>query len=357
MARRRRRDWGRGWVEVRPRASGVRYVARWREGDGTRSRTFGDEGEAWDFLDDRARDLRRGVDRAERTVDDALRVWERQRAGRWSDATRYTYRRLVKRHILPWFGGRKLSALTVDELRLWVESLGEGGKAREAGQVLRAVLAVAVGEGWLTVSPMRGIRLARVRPSRQRVWSTAEVRAVLRAVRGDAWWRAFYALALTTGMRRGELLALDWDDVDLDGRTVLIRRTVTTDAHGVPMVGEATKGRRARRVTLTALAVAAVTALPERAGLVLGRDGQLTTATYVHNNHKRWCRVAGVPELRVHDLRHTCATLLLAQGVPVKVVADILGHSSATITMDIYQHTTDAMHRQAADALGDALED
>lgn len=357
MGRRRRRDWGRGWVERRVRSSGVRYVARWREGEATRSRTFESEHDAWDFLDDRARRERRGVPVEERTVEDAIRMWEAQRGSRWSEATVYTYRRVVRWHILPWFGGRKLRALTPDEMRLWVESMGTKSKAREAGQIMKAVLNVAVGEGWLPSSPMRGVRLARVRRKRYQVWTDGEARAVLRKVRDDPWWRAFYTLALTAGLRRGELLALDWNDVDLDARTAVIRRTVTTDRAGVAVIGTETKSRRVRRVTLALPAVEALRAMPEREGLVFARNGDKATETWVFNNHKRWCRAAGVPEIRVHELRHTCATLLLHEGVPVKVVSDLLGHSSASITMDIYQHTTDAMHRQAVDRLGDLFED
>lgn len=355
MAKRRRREWGRGWVETRTRASGVRYVARWREGEATRSHTLpagASEADAWDWLDDRARAERRGVAVPDRTVDDAVTLWREQRRDGWSSSTRFTYNRLVRLHVEPWFGGRKLSALTPDEMRLWVD-----GALPEAVTVMRTVLEVAVREGWLPASPMRSVRVPRRKRRRHQVWSPTECKAMLDAVKDDPWWRAFYALMLSTGIRRGELLSLKWSDVDLDGSTIFVRSTVTSDEQGRPIQGETTKGKRARRIALTPQAVDALTRLPERAGYVFVRHGEMGTARYANEGHRRWCRVAGVRYIRLHDLRHSVATLLLDAGVPVKVVSDMLGHASAVTTMDIYQHATAEMHRAAVGRLGDLFED
>lgn len=355
VAKRRRREWGRGWVETRTRASGVRYVARWREGEATRSHTLpagASEADAWDWLDDRARAERRGVAAPDRTVDDAVTLWREQRESSWSSATRYTYARLVRLHVEPWFGGRRLSALTSDEMRLWVD-----GALPEAVAVMRSVLGVATREGWIAASPMRSVAVPQRKRRKYQVWSTTECKVILGAVKDDLWWRAFYAVMLSTGVRRGEILSLMWSDVDLDGATVLVRSTVTTDERGRPIQGETTKGKRTRRIALNRQAVDALKRLPERTGYVLSRHGDMASRGYVNDGHRRWCRIADVRPIRVHDIRHTVATILLDAGVPVKVVSDMLGHGSAVTTMDIYQHATAEMHRAAVGQLGDLFED
>jgi integrase len=186
---------------------------------------------------------------------------------------------------------------------------------------------------------------------------------------------ALYVLAVHCGLREGELLALRWEDVDLeaDRPAVLVRRTLTRGEEGRGwVVGASTKSGKGRRVRLTQHAASTLKdhrkrQLEERMrlaglwqdqGLVFPNEtGSLFNPSNLRNrSFKRIKARSGVREdLRFHDLRHTCATLLLGEGVNAKVVSEMLGHASITITLNIYSHVLPDMQDSAADAMEAAL--
>lgn len=170
-------------------------------------------------------------------------------------------------------------------------------------------------------------------------------------------------------MRLGELLALRWEDVDLERGTLAARRTATRAADGRFTVGEP-KGGRSRQVALAPEAIAALRrhrarqaerrlrlgALWQDPGLVFDRgDGSGLTHQAVGERMRRRVARLGLPPIRFHDLRHSAATLLLEMGVHPKIVSELLGHAGISITMDRYSHVTEAMHREAAGQLGELL--
>jgi integrase len=179
-------------------------------------------------------------------------------------------------------------------------------------------------------------------------------------------------------MRRGEALAPRWRDVDLDAGRLAVRRSVgvvKAKGAGERLVEGPTKTGRSRVVDLDAGTVAALRAYRAARGrlaLDLVRDSALVLSNLdgAHRHPERFSRrFAGqvvqarealeeerLPAIRLHDLRHTHATLLLADGVPVKVVSERLGHASATITLTVYQHVHPGMGREAADRFGALLE-
>ena len=182
------------------------------------------------------------------------------------------------------------------------------------------------------------------------------MRKLLEAVRGDKL-EALYVLAITTGMRSGELLQLRWEDVDLQARTlqVRLRRTVVNGRIEPP---ETMKGRRSIRLSRTSVGALRQ---HERVSewVFCSRAG---TSISVHNLHNRsWkplLRKADLPlDTRFHDLRHTCATLLLTRGVHPKIVQELLGHSSISITLDTYSHVLPNMQEKAVEAMEDVLGD
>ena len=192
---------------------------------------------------------------------------------------------------------------------------------------------------------------------------------MLEAARGHRL-EALYMLALSTGMRQGELLALKWDDVDLEGGVLRARRTLTKTGK-VYAIGEP-KTKNSRRVIR--LSGAAVEALRGHLSRQLGemermgslyRPGGLVFATEVgtiinpSNVRNRSLRLllkaAGLRPVRFHDLRHTCATLLLSKNVNPKIVSEMLGHASVSITLDVYSHLMPDMQDKAAKALEEIL--
>jgi integrase len=159
-------------------------------------------------------------------------------------------------------------------------------------------------------------------------------------------------LAVTTGMRSGEILGLQWRDVDLDVGTLQVRRTVFNGTVSSPKTARSNRGIRLPKV-----AVDALRQQPRHSEWVFSSKNGTTLS--VHNLHNRsWKPLltrAGLPDIRFHDLRHTCATLLLSKGVHPKLVQELLGHSSIEITLDTYSHVLPNMGDRAADAMDDTL--
>ena len=177
-------------------------------------------------------------------------------------------------------------------------------------------------------------------------------------------------LAITTGLRRGELLGLRWDDADLEGGTLRVGRALVREG-GRYSMGETKTKRGRRRVNLTPRTVGVLKdhrkrQLEERMKLAgLHEDHGLIFATnvgtpvnpenLVKRSFKPLLKKAELTEIRFHDLRHTCATLLLGRGVHPKLVQELLGHATIAMTLDTYSHYLPSMGDQAASAMGDAL--
>jgi len=206
-------------------------------------------------------------------------------------------------------------------------------------------------------------------PKEMRPLSPTEARRFLDAARGERF-EALYVLAITTGMRQGELPALRWQDVDLENATISIRRTLTRDGGRVTMGEPKTKKRR-RSIRLTPQATEAlkehlklqlrdVEILGDRyddRGLVFAPEsGTLINPSNLRNrSFKPLLKRAGLPDICFHDLRHTCATLLLSQGTHPKLVQELLGHATIAMTLDTYSHFLPSMGDQTVRAMEAAL--
>jgi integrase len=175
---------------------------------------------------------------------------------------------------------------------------------------------------------------------------------------------ALYVLAVATGLRQGELLGLHWEDVDLDAATIAIRRQLSEDGGVLELVEpKSDKGRR--RVELPEFAVSALHAHRDRmlaeglgaAPLVFcdSQGNPLRKSNLLRRSFKPFLERAELPEIRFHDLRHTAATLLLAQGVHPKIVQERLGHAQISLTLDTYSHVLPSMQKEAANKLDDLL--
>jgi integrase len=199
--------------------------------------------------------------------------------------------------------------------------------------------------------------------------SAEEVRRLLAAATDDRL-EALWVLAVHTGMRQGELLALKWTDVDLEAGKISVRRTLTRES-GHHTLGEPKTKKSRRTVKLTGAATEVLRSHLSRQmadmdqlgdlyrdqGLVFTTDSgaPLNPSNVRNRNLRRLTRKAELPEIRFHDLRHTCATLLLSRNVHQKIVQEMLGHSTVAITLDTYSHVLPGMGDQAATAMEDAL--
>ena len=190
--------------------------------------------------------------------------------------------------------------------------------------------------------------------------------------RGDRL-EALFVVAVTCGLRLGELLGLRWGDIDLEARRLTVRRQLQRARDGSGLVFSPTKNKKNRTIRLGNHGIEALKAhrqrqseerrlakglLPESDLVFVTTQGTpLDPSNLVARSFKPLLRRAGLPDIRFHDLRHVCATLLLSQGVSVKVVQEVLGHSSVSVTMDVYSHVLPDMQEKAAAAMDGLLSD
>jgi len=284
-----------------------------------------------------------------------------------------SYASLVRLHVCPTLGSTKLSALTPAHVQtLYRRKLDEDLAPKSVKYIhttLHRALRQATRWGLVPRNAAAEANPPRVRTPEMSPLSPAQARTLLAAAEGNRL-EALYVLAVSTGMRQGELLGLGWEDVDLDARTVRVRRTLTLAKGGPRLTEPKTKGSR-RSIRLTVSAVDALERHQARQqsesaarghgwntlGLVFcTRQGTPIRRDNPHDKHwKPLLGRAGVPDIRFHDLRHTCATLLLTKGVHPNIVSEMLGHSSIAITLDTYSHVIPGLGEAAARAMEDAL--
>jgi len=181
------------------------------------------------------------------------------------------------------------------------------------------------------------------------------VRRLLLAARGERF-EALYVLAVSTGMRKGELLGLRWEDADLEGETLRVRRTVRKGVAGPPK-----SATSVRSIRLTRLATEALRGRREggdRSGWVFPTRNGTPVSDHNLTNRSWWPLLerAGLPRIPFHNLRHTCATLLLQKNVNPKIASEMLGHASISITLDTYSHVLPNMQEGVVRAMGDVLD-
>lgn len=302
---------------------------------------------------------------------DYLEAWLVSIEGAVRPRTLQTIRMYVRRHIVPDLGKARLDKLPPQRVQALLDSKLKAGLAPQSVIHIRAILRRALGRamryGWVH----RNVAVLTDPPRLERFeikpFLPDEARAFLEAARGDDL-EALYKLALSTGLRQGELLGLKWEDVNLDGAELRVNHALQRFGGSLHLVPPKTLRSR-RSVPVPALAVEAL-----RRHRATQRDSRLLAGARWHEtglvfttkwgtpieprnatrSFKRLLAKAGIREIRFHDLRHSCATLLLVQGVSPRVVMEILGHSQISLTMNTYSHVIPAMQREAAARL-DAL--
>lgn len=282
---------------------------------------------------------------------------------------------LVTNHVVPVLGRVKLKNLNAMSLqRLYREKLDSGlsgSTVLKVHHALHKALSEAKRLRLIADNPAAEVKAPRASSQEMRPLSAPEAKQLLEAARSDRL-EAFYVLAIHTGMRRGELLGLKWEDVDLDGSTVRVRRTLTRTGNGKGLALGEVKTKKSRRTvrlrpeTVDALkshrarqAVEkhAAGGVYEDRGLVFaGETGNLINPSNLRQrSFASLLKKAGLPHVTLHDLRHTCASLLFQRNVNPKIVQELLGHASVAITLDTYSHMLPGMGGEAADAMGEAL--
>jgi len=301
---------------------------------------------------------------------------------RWlSDSVRGTVREstysrdkyLVTNHIKPTLGQLRLKTLNALHLQgLYRERLDSGlsgSTVQKVHHVLHKAFAQAVRWDLIPRNPADSVKAPTPTPKEMNPLSASEARRLLEAAQGDRL-EALYVAAIHTGMRRGELLGLKWKDVDLEGTTIRVRRTLTREGTGYALGEPKTKKSR-RTVKLTQRTVEAlrshrkrqleeklrVGSLYQDQGLVFASEGGgfINPSNLRQRSFIPLLERADLPQITFHDLRHTCASLLFQRNVHPKFVQDLLGHASVAITLDTYSHMLPGMGGEAAAAMSEAL--
>lgn len=280
-----------------------------------------------------------------------------------------SYRCIVNRHIVPALGGVKLRELTPRRVQgFYSDKLAAGLAAKTVANIhttLHRSLRLAVDWEMLVRNVCDGVSVPRRETTEVRPLNRNQAKALLDAAAGDRL-HALYVLAITTGMRQGELLGLFWSDLDLPARVVRVRRALVT---GYGQTYESPKTKRSRRsITLTTKATTALEEHRERqneAGVSVEADAPVFTnllgkplhpKNLMDRSFKPLLRKAGIPNTTFHAAtRHTAASLMLTKGVHPKVVQEMLGHANIAITLDTYSHLLDGIGNTGASAMDNAL--
>jgi integrase len=306
------------------------------------------------------------------TVEQYLTSWLDEVARRTVRPRTYqNYELMVRRHIVPQLGRMRLDRLTATDVRRLLNGAADRGYSpstvRHVHAVLRVALEQAVRDDLLPRNVARLVQGPKKRSTPIVPLDVHEARRLLDEARDDRLY-ALWAVALGVGLRKGEALGLGWHAVDLAAGTLRVERTLQR-IDGSLRLDEPKTERSKRTIRLPAVCVDALRRhqecqAEERAAADYWLDTGLVFTTGIGTaidprNVNRWlaglCERAGVRAIRPHDLRHTCASLLLAQRVPPRVVMDILGHSQIAVTMDIYSHVLPVMQGDAAERMEQVL--
>jgi integrase len=274
----------------------------------------------------------------------------RSRSGQpFKPATLRGYDQNLRLRILPALGHERLGEITVPQLQRYVDRLAADGLAAQTIALsvapLRAIYARANRLGEVNVNPTRGLALPAPRPPQRRIATPAEIERILEVVApGD---RALWATAIYAGLRRGELYALRWKDVDLAAGVIHVRRGWDT------LEGEIEpKSRRGRR--RVPIPAALRDHLAERRlddGDGPHVFGGANRARKMAERGTTAMKAAGIEPLAIHDARHTYASLMIAAGVNAKALSEFMGHAAIAITYDLYGHLMPGSHDEAAGLL------
>ena len=361
---------GRGEGSIVKRSDG-RWMAQadlgWQDGKRRRKTLYGrTKREVQDKLRDTLHRQEHGLPPVpeQETVGAFLRRWLDVRQGHLRPRTQERYGQVVNAHLLPHLERVRLAKLTPQDVATClrrVEVAKGAYTARGAREILRTALNQALRWGLvprnaaaLTDAPRHQVR--QIEPL-----TPAQANTLLAAVEGHRL-EALITVAVGLGLRQGEALGLRWEDVDLEAGVLSVRRTLER-AGTEPRFGAPKTARSRRTITVPGVVAAALRRhrtrqLEERlaagprwreSGLVFTTSiGTAVDKSGLHKAFKAILRAAGLPDIRYHDLRHTAATLLLAQGVDVRTIMETLGHAHISMTLNTYAHVMPALQRDAA---------
>lgn len=300
------------------------------------------------------------------------RLRKRGRAERTIDG----YRKLLKR-ILPKFGDKRMDAITPVQLAKFMADLSETKHPHRAGalsgntqlhyyRVLSLIFGEAVYDGVVVANPVKAVRPPRVEKHRARFHDPADLAAVWQALQTEPLlWRALIACTLLLGLRRSELVGLQWQDVDYARAAVQVRRGVSKRTGEDQTTGPLKTATSQRAIPIPAELAAILKSWQQEQG---GDGEDFIAAEKTKDGPLRWIHLDWptkwyrkfttrhkLPAVNLHGLRHTYVTTLLASGMTLADIANLAGHATPAVTASVYSHATTGIHERATTALSAAI--
>jgi integrase len=332
--------------------------------DGTeKTKTFSTQDEAVRWKREQERAMERGewIDPTLSSI--TFAEWSQKWLSAKNDITASTKRGYITRlntHLLPAFGKSKLTSITNNQIGQWIAKSIDGGSGaiviKRAHSVLRQILNAAVLDGRLNRNPAVGVPLPRTKSKEKKALSFQQLRALADEVVG---YETLILFAGTTGLRWGELAALQCKDVSLLNRTVIVDKAISTGARGEKIVSP-TKTHQVRTVPFPKELLPEISQLieskPAESPLFqMQGGGVLDYNNFMSRVFRPAVAQTGMKDVSFHSLRHTTASLLISKGAPITAVAGILGHASTQMTLDVYGHLYEDDANKYIDRLGDSL--
>jgi len=307
------------------------------------------------------------------TIESFLLMWLEQVVRQKPSLNTYTsYKNIVVNHLIPEVGRVQLAKLTPQEVQVMLNRKRDSGLSPRMVQYIHAVLRIALGRavkwGYIAQNVAKLVDVPGVPKYEPEFLAPEEARQLLRVVQGHRL-SALFTVALALGLRKGEALGLRWKDVDFEKAQVTVRKNLQFIEKKFHMQDtKSAQGRRTFSVPDVAMQAllkhqARQQAEREKAGDAWQEHGLVFTssigtpihASNVNRMFNRLLAQAGMLHIRFHDLRHTCGSLLIAQGVHPRVVMEILGHSQISLTMNTYGHLIPGLKEEVADKLQELL--
>ena len=290
--------------------------------------------------------------------------------------TLYSYTAMIKNQINPYLGKRPLSALTTQEIQKFYNTIKKKGRVktdtthgteladsmvRKVHMMLHEALDMAVKQKLIVNNPTNGTTLPKNNYAPKQILNNEQLDKFMTQIKQDEKWYDFFYTEITTGLRKGEICALKWEDFDEHCGTLKIKRSVGRTKSGVVLIGETKTETGSREILLP----------PSTADLLRNRKKNAVSEWIFPNMRKpekpispqcayvrlkSLLKEAELPSIRFHDLRHTFATHAISGGVDAKTLSGILGHANASFTLDTYTHVTTDMQKNAARIVGNFMD-
>ena len=292
------------------------------------------------------------------------------------ESTLDSYRAMVKNQVKPFIGGKQIASLTTADMQKFYNKIKKEGRVRPhpihgktlADSMVRGVhmmlheaLDTAVKERLIAKNPTNGTTVPKCNYPEKQILCDNQLETFLEAIKGHEYWCDFFYVEVMTGLRRGEICGLKWQDINFEENKLQVKRSVSVKKGGGVSIGE-TKTETGVRSILMPPSVAEVLQNRKQRAITewvfpnfMHPEQPISPAT-AYRKLKIILKHAGLPLIRFHDLRHTFATHATHGGVDPKTLAGILGHTNASFTLDTYTHVTNDMQKAASNIVGNIMQ-